>query len=120
MNQKFAFKVINNVPEVKDELDVIKSVARSGNSHIIRVYDFWIEKNEEEFTSRTYLKMERCDGTLAQFLWDMREEKRDIRPIQLLDIMVQVLSGLRHCHDRNVCHRDLKLSNSILSLLFFP
>jgi serine/threonine protein kinase len=50
----------------------------------------------------------------------MREEKRDIRPIQLLDIMVQVLSGLRHCHDRNVCHRDLKLSNSILSLLFFP
>ena len=26
--------------------------------------------------------------------------------------MVQVLSGLGHCHDRGVCHRDLKLSNS--------
>jgi serine/threonine protein kinase len=111
---------MSDAPEVKGELDVIKSVARSGNAHIIRVDDFWTEKNEEEGTTRTYLKMERCDGTLAQFLRDVREKQNgEIEPIQLLDIMVQVLIGLRHCHDRNVCHRDLKLSNSILSLFSF-
>jgi serine/threonine protein kinase len=111
---------MSDSPEVKGELDVIKSVARSRNRHIIRVDDFWTEKNEEEGTFRTYLKMERCDGTLAQFLRGVREKRQgDIRPLQLLDIMEQVLSGLRHCHDRNVCHRDLKLSNSILSLFLF-
>lgn len=27
----------------------------------------------------------------------------------------QLLSGVRHCHDRGVCHRDLKPENLLLA-----
>jgi serine/threonine protein kinase len=112
----FAFKVINDAPEIKGELDVIQSVARTEprNAHIIRVDDFWNEISEEEGTSRTYIKMERCDGTLAEYLVCIREKGEEIQPEELIEIMLHILSGLKHCHDRKVCHRDLKLTNSIL------
>ena len=83
------------------------------NAHIIRVDDFWNERSEEEGTSRTYIKMERCDGTLAEYLIRIREKGEEIHPKELIEIMLHILSGLKHCHDRKVCHRDLKLTNSI-------
>jgi serine/threonine protein kinase len=63
--------------------------------------------------------MERCDGTLADYLVQLRGQGRDMEAKELIEIMIHVLTGLRHCHDRNVCHRDLKLSNSIPFMFSF-
>jgi serine/threonine protein kinase len=61
--------------------------------------------------------MERCEGTLAEYLAHMREQGKEIEGPELVEIMIQILSGLSHCHDRGVCHRDLKLSNSTHSVI---
>ena len=56
--------------------------------------------------------MELCDDTLERYLGRLRGANENVSTAELVDIMVQVLSGLGHCHDCGVCHRDLKLSNS--------
>lgn len=56
--------------------------------------------------------MERCEGTLGQYLVDLQRLSLQLTPIELIEITLQILNGLHHCHERNVCHRDLKLSNS--------
>jgi serine/threonine protein kinase len=79
--------------------------------HIIAVYDYWIQVNKEESTYLTTVKMQLCHGTLEQYLATMVEEGNQIEPLEILEIMLQILSGLRHCHDKNTLHRDMKLAN---------
>ena len=110
----YALKVINNFIDAKPELELLalQTVATPDrpNSHIIRVYDCWIHKNPEEHVSRTFIKMQKCVGTLLDYLW--RSVSR-MTPLELTEILIHILSGLCHCHENGVCHRDLKLSNSI-------
>jgi len=112
LTQVYALKVINNFVDAKPELLALQTVATSDrpNPHIIHVYDCWIHKNPEEHVSRTFIKMQRCTGTLLEYLG---KSTSPITPLDLTEIMIQILSGLRYCHEKGVCHRDLKLSNSL-------
>jgi hypothetical protein len=114
-NKTFAVKVINDSPDTKSELLAIRSISRDRprNDHVIAVYDFWLQVNEKQHFSRTFIQMERCQGTLEEYLAETRDAGENIEPFELADIMSHVLSGLAHCHKNGVCHRDLKLSNSI-------
>jgi len=55
--------------------------------------------------------MELCDGTLQTYLNCLQTAMVDIDGMEIVEIMIQVLSGLCLCHKRGVVHRDLKLSN---------
>jgi serine/threonine protein kinase len=103
---------VDDSPDTKAELAAIHSICRSEprNAHVIRVDDFWIHSNVEESVYRTFIKMERCEGTLEQYLASRHD---NIKPLELVDIMVQMLSGLAHCHMQGFCHRDLNLKNGI-------
>jgi serine/threonine protein kinase len=87
------------------------------NAHIIRVYDIWFHRNAEEHVSRTFIKMQKCEGTLAEHLNRMSKAGLWIEPLELTEIMIQILSGLCHCHKHGICHRDLKLSNGLFRSL---
>jgi serine/threonine protein kinase len=96
--------------DTNTELRAIEALCRSGpiNAHIIRVHEFWFTKTEDH-SSDTYIRMEFCDGTLEQYL----AKQSIIEPIELTEIMIQLLTGLYHCHVQGFCHRDLKLANGV-------
>lgn len=106
-------KVVSDEPDVKAELAAIEAVCKSNlpNPHIIRVYDILFR--EDLCTRQTFIQMEFCDGTLDSFLDEKNSRHSQIRSIELAEIMIQVLTGLSHCHTLGFCHRDLKLANSI-------
>jgi serine/threonine protein kinase len=112
--------VVRDDPDVKTELIAVQAVCRSQppNPHVIRVHDFWFQNNKEEHYSRTFIQMERCNGTLEQYLDDLYDKKASLEPLELTEIMIQILTGLCHCHVQGFCHRDIKLSNSILFLTY--
>lgn len=76
--------------------------------------DFWFRNIEEEGIAQTFIKMELCHGTLENHLNGLRSRGEDLAPRELTQIMIHILCGLCHCHERRVVHRDLKLSNGNL------
>jgi serine/threonine protein kinase len=102
--------------DIDTELISLKTVSRESpqNPHIIHVFDSWYHENEVEHVTRTYVKMQLCDGTLKKHLDDLRNYGPPIEPLEILEIMIHILSGLSFCHEKGICHRDLSLTNSIL------
>ena|ERR1700737_2819634 len=106
-------------PDTKAEIQAIHTVCLSTppHPHVIQVYDFWYHNNVEEDFSRTFIKMERCHGTLQEYLDKLKSCGAVVEPLELTEIMLHILRGLWHCHELGVCHRDLKLSNSTVPFL---
>jgi serine/threonine protein kinase len=105
---------MNDSPDTQSEIRVMQIISFSAgfqHSHVIQVYDFWVHRSTNENKLQTYIQMERCDGTLEEYLRDLELRKQFIDPYGLFEIIIHVASGLRHCHDYDVLHRDLKPSN---------
>ena len=112
----FAIKVVNNSSnEVPSEIFALKEVGASGtsNEHVVYAFDYWFNVDSRRFTSRTFIKFQRCIETLEDYLVMLREARSSTDPLSVIEIMIQILSGVCHCHEHQVCHRDLKESNSV-------
>jgi serine/threonine protein kinase len=114
-DKKCALKVVKDDPDVAAEVASIQAICRPSHGnphpHIIRVYEFLFR--EDLFTRQTIIQMEFCNGTLREYLDHMRRYHMSVSPIEIVNIMIQILTGLEHCHARDFCHRDLKLANSM-------
>lgn len=114
----FALKIVNNPYDISGklhadalgELRALQALSQltSYHAHVVRIHDFWIECGQ---VARLFIKMELCEGTLEDFLAELCHKGNEIDPLELLEIMIQISSGLHYCHDNNVLHRDLKTSN---------
>ena len=107
--------------ETKAELPAIEAICMSDrrNAHIIRVHGFWFQRDAAQQISRTYIQMEKCDGTLGDYLLSLTQKGLLIEPFEMTEIMIQLLGGLYHCHVQGFTHRDLKLKNGIVSFLHY-
>jgi calcium-dependent protein kinase len=112
----YALKVVIDSPDNKMELLAIQLIASASTSspHVVEIYDYWFNTNAEEHIYRSFILMELCDGTLESYLTQIRESNGYLTSKELLVIMAQTLSGLNHCHEQGICHRDLKMSNGTL------
>lgn len=110
---------MHNVIDIKTELIALKTVSQGGppNAHIIHVFDSWFHYNAEEHVTRTFVKMQLCEGTLKEYLDDFRNSGGLIEPLEVTEIMIHILSGLCVCHEKGICHRDLSLTNSMFRSL---
>jgi len=87
-----------------------KSTARLIHPYIINIYDV-ISTEEEQ-----YIVMEYVDGiTLKRFM-----EQRRLTLCEVLDISIRLAEGLRHAHNRNVVHCDIKPLNILLDKELTP
>jgi serine/threonine protein kinase len=104
--------VVNDEPDVKTEVAAIEAICKSNlrNPHIVCVYDILFRN--DLWGRQTLIQMEFCDGTLDSYLDEIRSLNSAIQPLELAEIMIQILTGLSHCHTLGFCHRDLKLANS--------
>jgi serine/threonine protein kinase len=104
--------VVSDEPDVKAEVAAIEAICKSNlrNPHIINIYDILFR--DDLWGRQAFIQMEFCDGTLDSYLDEMRSLDSEIQPLELAEIMIQVLTGLCHCHTLGFCHRDLKLANS--------
>lgn len=107
--------MISDSPDTKTELLAIRSISQKHphNAHVILVHDFWLQINQRQHFSRTFIQIERCEGNLEEYLTEVRNSNQNIEPLELADIMNQILNDLSHCHKNDIYHRDLKLSNNL-------
>ena len=54
------------------------------------------------------------EGILDEYLALLVAKEAQIEPLEITEIVIQILSGLYHCYVQGFCHRNLKLSNGIV------
>ena len=93
---------------IEKEVSILKRLNGKPNRHIYVLYTYHIEP------SSSYLVTELCEGgTLASYTKAVLDVYTDslLRYKDSKRIITQVLNGLQHCHEIEVCHLDIKLEN---------
>lgn len=91
-----------NMDELRQEIDILK---RLDHPNIVKVYETF----EEE--GRFHVVMELCNG--GQLISRLKSYKRGFGEEMAARLMSKMISSILYCHERNVCHRDVKLDNFV-------
>lgn len=106
-HKRFALKTISRTlimsnsenPLLENEFEILKQV---DHPNIIKFYEMYIDENDY------HLVTEYCGGGE---LFDHIIERGRFSESYASRIVKQILSAIKHLHDRNICHRDLKPEN---------
>jgi serine/threonine protein kinase len=119
---KYAMKIINKDSKkfykyntVKDEVNILKNLS---HPNIIKYYDF------QESVTKLYIIMELAEGE-SLFEWINNhyrnnknyiiDNEQTIDESKIYIIIKQLLSAINYLHSHNICHRDIKPQNILLS-----
>lgn len=83
-----------------------KRLAQLSHPSVVTLYDY-IEENNGYHLVMEYIKGEPLD----EYIKDISGPIQELRAIE---IIIQVLEGINHIHNKNIIHRDIKPSNIIL------
>jgi serine/threonine-protein kinase SRK2 len=102
-DQLLALKIIRNIN--MNEYDLHLQVSEHPN--IIQVYHYYSPENMK------------IAGILMEYaphgdLYKLVSEKKRIPESYARLIFMQMISAVDHCHQNNICHRDIKLENLLL------
>ncbi|CDW81493.1 other nek protein kinase [Stylonychia lemnae] len=102
----FALKQFNN-PDIGQIIQEIKVLQEMDFKNIIRYYDSSLNP--------PYIVMEYCSkGSLDKMIKDAKQQNMQISEQKALDIVKQILKGLKKCHENKLIHRDLKPANILI------
>ena len=104
-NNYFAEKLQNIVAEIQ----ILNNLSEKGAQHIVRYYDNDIVTQESPRKYDVYILMEYLTP-LEDYM-----ENRDVLVRDIVKLGLDVLDGLRVCHDNGVIHRDVKDENIFVS-----
>lgn len=100
-----ALKIIKKYYSSNYYLNELLMVQRLNHPNILKLYEML------EDSSNYYISSYYCEGgNLAKRI----KRNESFTESDVAKIIFQVFSGLAHCHEHNVMHRDLKLENILL------
>lgn len=101
---EYAVKIMlnkKNLTSVKNEIHILKSVS---HPNIVEYKDSYINETS------THIVTEYCDSS-DLFDYVINNDGRIKNEREVINVVTQILQGLKYLHDKNIIHRDLKLSN---------
>ena len=98
--------------EIADALNEIRFLASIRHKNIVGFLEAFLENNETELC----IVMEFCGcGDLAQKVERYKRRRQYIDEDVIWRYLIQSLKALANLHEKNICHRDLKVANSFLA-----
>ena len=94
---------IKNLEKFRREIEILKKM---DHPNIIKLFEVF------ESDRSIYLIMEECKGgEIFDKIIEHIQNKEMYSEKDAADIIQQVMSCIRYCHNHNICHRDLKPEN---------
>jgi len=98
--------------EKKNALNEIRLIASVKHPNICQYKESFID----EGTQSLCLVMEYADGgDLAQRITEQLKKGQNFEKEEIINIITQMILGLKALHDSKICHRDLKCANIFLT-----
>jgi len=98
--------------EIADALNEIRFLASIRHKNVVGFLESFLENNETELC----IIMEYCGcGDLAQKVERYKKRRQYIDEHVIWRYLVQCLKALQHLHEKNICHRDIKVANTFLA-----
>uniref|UniRef100_A0A3B5LF26 Eukaryotic translation initiation factor 2-alpha kinase 2 n=1 Tax=Xiphophorus couchianus TaxID=32473 RepID=A0A3B5LF26_9TELE len=117
----YAVKIVKTLEEVK-------VLSELNHCNIVRYHSCWLEDTAYSWDTSTdsssylYIQMELCEIKTLRIWIDeknIQNPKKSLRDSrrrdESVDIMVQMVSGVKHIHSNMLIHRDLKPANIMFS-----
>lgn len=112
-----ALKIMSNEDQAKRELTLVRKHliddlnGQRKHPNIVQIMNAFEIEETKDHDSLLAIHMELCVDNLDQFLKMKRNNSDNLEATQVYCILIQILSGLVYCHERNFAHRDLKPAN---------
>ena len=90
---------------VNNELKLLKQI---DNINIVKLYEVI------ETSSYLYLVMEYIEG-ISLLDTNRRDENHYLEEQRALKIFIQIIKAIMYCQSKNICHRDIKLENILIT-----
>ncbi|KAL4641368.1 interferon-induced, double-stranded RNA-activated protein kinase-like isoform X1 [Arapaima gigas] len=122
----FAVKIVKSTMKALREVNALVDLQ---HSNIVRYYSCWEEDTEFSIDSLEsssqsdsnssakylYIQMELCDNdNLKVWIDKQNAENKQSRRMEALDVLQQVVEGVKYIHSNRLIHRDLKPPNILL------
>ena len=99
-----AVKIIDKDEDYENEILVLNQLSKNNHENIIKVFDIFQD------TNNIYIIQDYWKEDLLTFV--INSYNNTILSEDLVkNIIRQILFGVKHCHDNNIIHNDLKLEN---------
>ena len=109
-NEEIAVKVLNKIgkslnyiEKKKEEISILKKL---NHPNIVKIYGF-IETNNQLLIKMEYIKY----GTLKHWI----QNKEKISEEEASKILSKILSAVEYLHSKQICHKDMKPENIMIS-----
>merc|ERR1712194_478417 len=112
-NELFAVKIMNRkLLQSKSTVDIqkeVKIMKKLRHPNILRLY----EVIDDPKVNKVFLVTEFAQG--GDLMNIIKQETAGLNDDQLQNIVRQIMDGLLHLHQNNICHNDLKPSNLLVN-----
>ncbi len=95
---------------IAEEIELLASLSEKKSNHIVRYYESDLQVQESPLRYDVYMLME-YSTPLSQFI----DEQASFTVEDVIKMGVDVLNGIKFCHDNGVIHRDIKEDNIFVS-----
>ncbi|XP_070187968.1 myosin-IIIb-like isoform X1 [Littorina saxatilis] len=115
--EEVAIKVLESIHEMIEEIEEEYQVLRDLSEHpnMPRFYGMYLKRNNS-FDDQIWLVMEICGGgSVTSLVKSLLYQKQNLDELLIAYILKETVHVVRHLHEHNVMHRDIKGHNILIT-----
>ena len=109
-----------------NEIEILKILSNEEKKYVPYLYDYgegFVKKggeNEDEinYVKRLYLVINYAEK--RDLFYYLKIASRGLKEIYAKMIFKKILEGIQYCHEKNICHLDIKIGNILLDEKYDP